>query len=310
MKRILCAGVCALLLLCVLPAVTPPATMAVAGILRPESVKAYVGDFFHWYAYGCRVTGDYLVNIRIYKDGEFLGNSDFYSTDGFGVDQPAIIAMTFREPGIYDGMLVVTDSEGTDVFRSGIVTVTLRLGPKNVKAAVVSGTSLKLSWSAVASYTKYQVFRADTAAGPYTQVAEIEGTAWNDTALTTGKRYFYKIRSCWFDMPLTRITSEFSAPVVGVPIGKASIASVTATGKDRIKLVITPVPGATGYEISTAPKAGGPYTVLRTTTASTLTITGLKPDTIYFFKVRAYKRIYSVNYYGALSGYRSAKTLK
>jgi uncharacterized repeat protein (TIGR02543 family) len=66
-----------------------------------------------------------------------------------------------------------------------------------VSLSKASTTSIKVTWSAVAGATKYQVYRATSATGTYTLV--YIGTAttrsWTNTALTTKKTYFYKVRA-------------------------------------------------------------------------------------------------------------------
>ncbi len=190
----------------------------------------------------------------------------------------------------------------------------MRPAPRNVIAEAVSGTVLKVSWSAVPGATGYEVWRSLSKSSGYSLVKNTAATSWSNTYRTPGTRYFYQVRSTnLITIPPNLgnvVSGQFSAPVAGVPLAKPVISSATATGSDRVKLVIAPVTGATGYRIYACATPGGTYRLLRTTTVLTTIVTGLTPNTVYYFKAQAYKKIYTSVYVGPLSGYKGAKTLQ
>jgi len=77
---------------------------------------------------------------------------------------------------------------------------------------------------------------------------------------------------------LTRTVSlSISAPLAGV---------LTATaGNQKVRLDWPVVPGATSYNLKSAPAAGGPYSLVSSPTADTLTNTGLTNGQTYYYVV-------------------------
>ncbi|WP_158587441.1 fibronectin type III domain-containing protein [Neobacillus notoginsengisoli] len=67
--------------------------------------------------------------------------------------------------------------------------------PVNFKAARVSSTSIKTTWSAVAGASGYEVHRATSLKGTYSLVKTVTTTTFTNTGLTKGKVYYYKVRA-------------------------------------------------------------------------------------------------------------------
>ena len=86
------------------------------------------------------------------------------------------------------------------------------------------------------------------------------------------------------------------------------LASAAGTGADRVKVTWGEVPGATGYKAFKCSASGGAYTAAGATSALSLNVTGLQAGKTYFFKVMPYRRIYTTNYYGPLSGWKAGTT--
>jgi fibronectin type 3 domain-containing protein len=70
--------------------------------------------------------------------------------------------------------------------------------PANLHVVSASPSGVQLAWDAATgdpTLYGYEVLRSDTAGGPYTTLALVTGTSYNDTAVTEGATYFYKVRS-------------------------------------------------------------------------------------------------------------------
>jgi hypothetical protein len=65
--------------------------------------------------------------------------------------------------------------------------------PRNLKVDSTVGTTVNLSWRAVAGATGYVVRRASVANGPYTDVETVTNTQYSDTRLATDATYYYVV---------------------------------------------------------------------------------------------------------------------
>ncbi len=86
-----------------------------------------------------------------------------------------------------------------------------------------------LTWNAAAGVTNYVVERAASCAGPFTPLASVGTTGYEDTGLTNGTTYAYRLRTC---------PNQVSACVTVVPVGasagyQAASAAVTADSGDH-----------------------------------------------------------------------------
>lgn len=158
----------------------------------------------------------------------------------------------------------------------------------SLKAGSATYTSVKLTWSAVSQADQYQIYRSDSADGPFSRIQTQTAVRYTDTGLTTGQRYYYKVRA-YAVSGSTKVYGAFSAIVSARPVPAAPGSSfVTDWGKTSIRVKWSSVSGATGYEIARASSAAGTYAVIRTVTSgSPYTDTGLTAGKAYYYKVRA-----------------------
>ncbi|WP_180247630.1 SpoIID/LytB domain-containing protein [Bacillus sp. AFS031507] len=67
--------------------------------------------------------------------------------------------------------------------------------PANFKSARVSSTSFKLTWSAVAGASGYELYRATSSSGAYTLLKSTASLYYTNSGLTRGRTYYYKLRA-------------------------------------------------------------------------------------------------------------------
>ncbi len=88
--------------------------------------------------------------------------------------------------------------------------------PTGVKAARVSNSSLKVSWSKVSGTTKYQVYRATSKTGTYTKVGETTSLSYTNKGLKNNKTYYYKVRAYHTEKSV-KVYGSYSAIVYAKP---------------------------------------------------------------------------------------------
>jgi len=142
-----------------------------------------------------------------------------------------------------------------------------------------------LSWTASAGATSYHVKRSTTQGGPYSQVAAITTTSYNDSGLTNGTRYYYVISAL-----NANGESGNSAEVNAKPAGSAPPipTGLTATASDKqVALTWNASTGATSYHVKRSTTSGGPYSQIAAPTTNNYTDSGLTNGTTYYYVVSA-----------------------
>ena len=66
---------------------------------------------------------------------------------------------------------------------------------KPIVTVSVTAKTVTLSWKKAKKANKYQVYRATSKNGKYKKIKTTKGLSFKNTGLTTGKMYFYKVRS-------------------------------------------------------------------------------------------------------------------
>ncbi|HSK69966.1 MAG TPA: hypothetical protein VLA21_11955, partial [Candidatus Limnocylindria bacterium] len=158
-----------------------------------------------------------------------------------------------------------------------------------------------------------EVWWNTSSSGTYRLAKTTASTSFTKTYLQPGARYFFKVRAYqtvvnkWIAYG-DRAYGDFSPAVSGVPLAKPVILSAVSAARGRVSLAWAAVAGAGGYRISAAPTPAGTYAPLAATAATAYTLTGLRPGTVYYFKVTAFRKYYTATYYGPESGYKGVKT--
>ncbi len=307
MRKLLSVALCASLLLGILPWFSPPAQAQLMDVTVSVSTDyANVGDTLTWTALAVHGMPPYQYAFTIYR------NNVVYPLPAG--DGGPVYSMVMTEPGAYKARVTAVDASHPPMVGSrdsAITAVSLRPAPVVSLVRASSGTCLEVTyyWEKEPTFTGWEVYRATAAAGPYVLARVTSAERILNYYLTPGTRYFFKVRGYLLIGGARVPYTHFSAAKSGVPVSKTVIASAEATGRNRIRLTWKAAPGASGYLVYRSSSPAGPYTALRTTAATALTVTGLSPGTSYWFKVQAYKRIYTTNYYGPVSGYRRVRTL-
>ncbi|MBO4927026.1 MAG: hypothetical protein J5379_02090 [Clostridiales bacterium] len=179
------------------------------------------------------------------------------------------------------------------------------LADTKLTAEPKSGVTMKLSWTAVSGAQSYEIYRATSASGPYTYVKATTGTSTSDTGLTAGTRYYYMIRAKRTVNGEVQYSKYASA--VSVALATPTMESATFTSGKGVTLTWTKASGADRYNVYKYNTSTGKYDYVASVLGGTLTYTDASGKKGDYYKVRAYKRVDGVVYYGGWSNAKAGK---
>ncbi len=168
-------------------------------------------------------------------------------------------------------------------------------GP-TVRVKSVTATSVTIYWTKVSLAKTYDIQRSTDAKNWSTIATGVKTTEYTDSkSLTTGKAYAYRVRA-----KFAIGTSDYSAHVVGKPVpAKVTGLKLSAATNTSVKIAWNKVSGISGYTVQFY--SGGKWKNYKNVTTNSLTVTGLKLGTNYYFRVAAYKTVSNKKVYGAVS---------
>ena len=189
----------------------------------------------------------------------------------------------------------ITKSERTSSLKITATSSSSVPAPSNLKVAEYSNSAIKLTWTKASDVTGYYVYRS-TDGKKYSKIKTLKAstTAYTNTSLTAGKKYYYSIAS-------------YKNTSTGVAIGpKSSAINITTTSSSSvpapsnlkvaeysnsaIKLTWTKAPDVTGYYVYRSTD-GKKYSKIKTLKASTTayTNTSLTAGKKYYYSIASYK---------------------
>ncbi|MBO4927909.1 MAG: hypothetical protein J5379_06640 [Clostridiales bacterium] len=179
------------------------------------------------------------------------------------------------------------------------------LADTKLTAEPKSGVTMKLSWTAVSGATSYEIYRSTSASGPYTYVKATTGTSTSDTGLTAGTRYYYMVCAKKTVNGEAQY-SKYSA-AVAVALATPTMESATFKSGKGVTLTWTKASGADRYNVYKYNTSTGGYDYVASVLGGTLTYTDASGKKGDYYKVRAYKRVDGVVYYGGWSNAKAGK---
>lgn len=192
---------------------------------------------------------------------------------------------------------------------SGTKNLTFKILPAKVtglKASSIATTSIKLTWTKVNGAAGYTVYRYDTATKKYVAIKNVTTTTFTDSGRKAGTNYKYAVKAYKKVNNVNYVSATYPELSTATKTAAPAISKVTA-GSKKATVEWKKVSGATGYELYYSSKKDGSFTKVGSTTKLTLTKSGLKSGSTYYFKVRAYKTVGETKLY---SGYSTVKSVK
>lgn len=169
-------------------------------------------------------------------------------------------------------------------------TVSVRYGYPSTLTLNDGASSLDLSWAAVTGAVSYNVLRATTMGGPYTQIINTALTTLSNTTsspgsygLSGGVGYYYVVQPVFADATIGQYSPEKNGMLTGTNV--VSGLTVTGTTSGSVNLAWAAMSGASSYSIYKSTSAGGPFTLVGTAGTTTYSVNSLTTSTTYYFKV-------------------------
>ncbi len=153
--------------------------------------------------------------------------------------------------------------------------------------ATAGDATVTLAWAASTGATGYNVKRATSSGGPYTQLAAPTTPGYSDSSLTNGTTYYYVV-SALNAAGESANSSEASATPKAPSTPPSAPTNLTATaGDSMVTLTWTASTGASRYYVKRSTTNGGPYTQIAMPTSASFTDAPLTNGTIYYYVVSA-----------------------
>ena len=180
---------------------------------------------------------------------------------------------------------------------SSPVTATTTITKTDKVTATVAGSdSVKVTWSAVAGATGYTVFYS-TNNKSWKSVAATK-TDVTLTKLSPNTKYYIKVQA-YKKSGNTTVKGPDSATVDATTLLATPVLKASSADSATIKLTWNKLSGASGYVLEKYD--GKKWVAVKTTTATSFTVTKLKANTTYQFRVKGYVKSGSKNVYSAYS---------
>lgn len=178
--------------------------------------------------------------------------------------------------------------------------------PTTVVLTSLSTSALRIQWNAVSGAKGYEIYRADTKR--WTSTGTTKGIIVKN--LKPGTKYSFIVRAYSGSFKGTQTKTFTFQTVAAAPTGL----KVTEATDKTITLTWNKVTGAAGYQVQRSTDNKTWTNVTTATTSNKVTASGLKGNTKYYFRVRAYiknSNVYKISAttYGAYSSAINYKTV-
>jgi fibronectin type 3 domain-containing protein len=163
---------------------------------------------------------------------------------------------------------------------------TLPAAPVGV-TAIGGDSQVSLSWSAVSGATSYDVKRSTTSGGQYTVLGSPVGTAYVDSSVTNGTKYFYVVSAANAAGQSGNSVEVNATPVATTQVPAVPVGIIVTPGNAEISLTWMVASGSTSYNVKRSTTSGGPYSQIASPTAASYVDSSVTNNTKYFYVVSA-----------------------
>src|SRR5581483_11184227 len=209
--------------------------------------------------------------------------------------------VTGLQPNVtYYFQVVPIDALGNQGAPSNIASATTSGGPPaatpRVSVGALTATSAALSWTPIPLAAGYQVLQATNPTGPFIPASMVNAGPSGATVvnLMPGTLYYFQVialdgagNQLTASSPIMASTSTSGGPITATTVPAPTGLTVQATTASTATLTWSPSNGAIGYQVLQATSPTGPFAPVTSGSVMTTgaTVTGLSPNTTYFFEV-------------------------
>ena len=190
----------------------------------------------------------------------------------------------------------ITKSERTSSLKITATSSSSVPAPSNLKVAEYSNSAIKLTWTKASDVTGYYVYRS-TDGKKYSKIKTLKAstTAYTNTSLTSGQKYYYSIASYKNTSTGAVAIGPKSSAINITTTSSSSVPTpsnlkVAEYSNSAIKLTWTKASDVTGYYVYRSTD-GKTYSKIKTLTAytTTYTNTSLTAGQKYYYSIASYK---------------------
>ncbi len=204
-----------------------------------------------------------------------VGNVNTYTVGSLANNTAYTITVT----GIYGSTYRVSSTA------EAATTKTLS-APADFAVGTTTFYTIPLTWTANALAGSYEIEYSESAAFSPSTVIAVSGSSHSLENLNPGTTYHFRIRSVY-----NAEKSDFSAPAITATtetLEKPEIGSVTVNSYNDMTVAWPAVSGATSYRVEYSEQSNFTPTEQLTVGSTSANLTGLKPGTLYYIRLKAY----------------------
>ena len=159
---------------------------------------------------------------------------------------------------------------------------------------------ISLSWTSVEGAQGYELYRKE-AGKDYTLLKKVTSCKFSNTSVKLGASYEYKVRAYRVIDGVTHYSNYSKVISKKVMTAAPVVKEPTWVTYNKIRLNWNKVSGATGYKVYRSTSPNGTYTRIATLKGTTYTDAKCSCGVLYYYKVKAYRKVKNKVYEGSTS---------